>query len=232
MKKKKKLICLILFPLLIATLTFMSISGCSEYDGEYYEVKYSEEFKEYLGISKINPDQEWGFENYNTRAKENKLEINGRIIVEDLLSHPSLKPRKSDWDYNDAVFDYNIQEDYTTITLLAAMGTIPIYIAEKEIHEAFGTFPSTIVDTRKQTQYQPVTWKFKTISLNPNDIPIYIKTPQHVYEITATKGHAPSKINVDQDFDWIDEGEHVVEKYPRFKDYAEKGEWKNNEWYR
>ena len=394
----------------------MFISGCSEYDGEFYEVKFNKAFLEYLGISEINQDQEWGFENYNTRAvvdkwdmtdypkelepkaitqhekevvtewfsnnpgftgsivnwdcffiqhvsgkyyedgvwhhydpnrirngydsnywdteftqsfildhlkadgehvydynstmgnkivymknsstkdfscqlswnnaeihnykmaeievdgekgmyigfsawntvedngtkelhadrkyycddwilkitpgKETMPGINGRIIVEDLLSQPSLKPRKSDWDYNDAVFDYNIQEDYTTITLLAAMGTIPLYIAEREVHEAFGTFPSAIVDTRKQTQYQPVTWKFKTISQNPNDIPIYIKTPQQVYKLTATKGHAPSKINVGQDFDWMDEGEHIAGRYPRFKEYAEKGEWKNNEWNR
>lgn len=81
-----------------------------------------------------------------------------RIICEDLSAKAS-DNENSDWDFNDVVFDIQLVENNTKaeITLLAAGGTLPLCIGDKdhEVHELFaeanpgkGITTSTMINTR------------------------------------------------------------------------------------
>ena len=73
------------------------------------------------------------------------------IIAEDLAAS------ESDFDYNDCVATATLANEWVArlnanklvahITLLAAGGTMPLYIAGKEVHELFGVPVSTMVNT-------------------------------------------------------------------------------------
>jgi len=81
-----------------------------------------------------------------------------RIICEDLSAKAS-DNENSDWDFNDVVFDIQLVDNDTKaeITLLAAGGTLPLCIGDKdhEVHELFaeanpgkGITTSTMINTR------------------------------------------------------------------------------------
>ena len=75
----------------------------------------------------------------NTTIEEpNKV----RIMAED-LNATAVKAEgdieKSDWDFNDVVFDVTFNEDGTaTVQLVAAGGVLPLTVDGHEVHEAFG----------------------------------------------------------------------------------------------
>ena len=161
-----------------------------------------------------------------------------RIIAEDLGASNG-----SDFDYNDVVFDafvYSAWNNATgrneiraTITLLAAGGTLPIYIGSKddrfEVHEAFGVSTSTMVNTiaGKKNEYAPVQ---KDIFIavnnydkeyNVNDIQVEVQYGGGDSAILYTlKGEAPQKICVEPTFDWCDEYQNISNMHPLFKDYV------------
>ena len=161
-----------------------------------------------------------------------------RIIAEDLGASNG-----SDFDYNDVVFDAFVystwngvtgrNEKRAVITLLAAGGTLPIYIGSGEdrfeVHEAFGVSTSTMVNTiaGKKNEYYPVQ---KDIFLavdnydkqyNVNDIPVGVKYGEgNSAFLHALVGDAPEKICVKPTFDWCDEYQNISIKYPSFKEYV------------
>ena len=161
-----------------------------------------------------------------------------RIIAEDLGSSNG-----SDFDYNDVVFDAFVYRTWNgvtgrneiraTITLLAAGGTLPIYIGSNddrfEVHEAFGVSTSTMINTiaGKKNEYTPVK---KDIFLavdnydnkyNVNEIPVEVQYGKGDSAfLHALKGVAPEKICVVPTFEWCDEYQNISTKYPLFKDYV------------
>lgn len=161
-----------------------------------------------------------------------------RIIAEDLGASNG-----SDFDYNDVVFDAFVYSGYNNatgrnekravITLLAAGGTLPIYIGSGEdrfeVHEAFGVSTSTMVNTiaGKKNEYAPVQ---KDIFLavdnydkkyNVNDIPVEVQYGEGESSfLHALVGEAPEKICVKPTFDWCDEYQNISDKYPSFKEYV------------
>ena len=161
-----------------------------------------------------------------------------RIIAEDLGASNG-----SDFDYNDVVFDAFVystwngvtrrNEKRAAITLLAAGGTLPIYIGSGEdrfeVHEAFGVSTSTMVNTiaGKKNEYYPVQ---KDIFLavdnydkkyNVNDIPVEVKYGEGESGfLHALVGDAPEKICLKPTFDWCDEYQNISDKYPSFKEYV------------
>jgi hypothetical protein len=68
-----------------------------------------------------------------------------RIIAEDL----TWGSENGDFDFNDVIFDVQLINNGSIIkiTLLAAGGTLPLYIAGVEVHEKFGVSTSTMVNT-------------------------------------------------------------------------------------
>ena len=161
-----------------------------------------------------------------------------RIIAEDLGASNG-----SDFDYNDVVFDAFVYSTWNgvtgrneiraAITILAAGGTLPIYIGSKddrfEVHEAFGVSTSTMVNTiaGKKNEYAPVQ---KDIFIavnnydkeyNVNDIQVEVQYGGGNSAILYTlKGEAPQKICVDPTFDWCDEYQNISTRYSLFKDYV------------
>ena len=176
-------------------------------------------------IVRIVPAKMLGDEEKNTQ----------RIIVEDLGSI-------GDFDYNDLVFDayvYNQNgQTWAKIKLLAAGGTLPVYICgcdEKvEVHDKFGVSTTTMVNTKKGTvdkSYVEFTIKLKnqvSSSFNANDIEVKVDNNGNVIPLTSNVGKAPEKICVDNSFVWCDEKVNVKTVYPNFSRYVSNpsiGKW-------
>ena len=176
-------------------------------------------------IVRIVPAKLKGEEDKNTQ----------RIIVEDLGSI-------GDFDYNDLVFDayvYNKDgQTWAKIKLLAAGGTLPVYICgcdEKvEVHDKFGVSTTTMVNTKKGTVDKSAvefTIKLKneeSSSFNANDIEVKVDNNGNVITLTSNVGKAPEKICVDNSFNWCDEKVNVNTVYPNFSRYVSNpsiGKW-------
>lgn len=181
-----------------------------------------------------------------------------RVIVEDLPAQDaSHQTSKSDWDFNDAVFDVEIKDDdlqYIYITLHACGGTLPlcIYDDDHEVHSLFGFSTTDVVfinaDTDKKiidTNRTPVTFQLPRAYNSQGDlittrddinkyIPVYVKGRDgDIKLLTAYKGEAPAKICVGTDYIWCDESVDIESVYSGFKKWAEEGGlWDNNVWYR
>ena len=161
-----------------------------------------------------------------------------RIIAEDLGASNG-----SDFDYNDVVFDAfvystwngvtNRSEVRATITLLAAGGTLPIYIGNGddkfEVHEAFGVSTSTMVNTKvgHKSDYAPVqkdiyigepSWD-KTYDINNINVEVKYGSGDSAVLVTL-QGEAPQKICVDPKFEWCDENQKISDKYELFNSYV------------
>ena len=161
-----------------------------------------------------------------------------RIIAEDLGASQG-----SDFDYNDVVFDAfvystwnvatNRSEVRAAITILAAGGTLPIYIGNGddkfEVHEAFGVSTSTMVNTKAghKSDYAPVqkeiyigepSWD-KTYDINNINVEVKYGAGDSAVLVTL-KGEAPQKICVKPTFDWCDENQKISDRYELFNSYV------------
>lgn len=156
-----------------------------------------------------------------------------RVIVEDLPgSITNFKLNESDFDYNDAVFDVEFRDTEIDITVYACGGTLPLYVAGKEVHGLFN-LPTSYPLINKNKEKDPVTFTIERGNCNnANDIPVYVENEGEKYSITAFEGEAPAKICVGTDYVWCDEGVDIKKTYPKFVDWATKKEYDNNQWYR
>ena len=168
-------------------------------------------------IVRIVPAKMKGEEDKNTQ----------RIIVEDLGSI-------GDFDYNDLVFDayvYNKDgQTWANIKLLAAGGTLPIYICgceeQVEVHNKFGVSTTTMVNTKNGTvDKSPVEFTIKlkneaSSSFNANNIEVKVDNNGNVITLTSNVGKAPEKICVDNSFNWCDEKVNVNTVYKNFSKYV------------
>ena len=139
-----------------------------------------------------------------------------------------------DFDYNDLVFDayvYNKDgQTWAKIKLLAAGGTLPVYICgcdgQVEVHDKFGVSTTTMVNTKKGTvDKDPVEFTIKlnnatSSSFNANDIEVQVENNGNVMTLTSNVGRAPEKICVDNSFNWCDEKVNVNTVYPNFSKYV------------
>lgn len=149
-----------------------------------------------------------------------------RVIAEDLSVD-----EKSDFDFNDVVFDvkFNYPAGKTTIILQAAGGTLPLYIAGKEVHGLFGVSETTMVNTGRGVTKAPVTFVLDAAYNDANNIEVAVKKDGVVIPITAVRGQVASKIAVKPNYDWCSEREDIEAKYPSFGKYV-KGEIGDNWW--
>lgn len=148
-----------------------------------------------------------------------------RIIAEDLGN------ATSDFDYNDVVFDAYIENGRAYITLLAAGGTLPLYVAGEEVHAKFGVSDKTMVNTEAEggATVKPVSYDVAVNYTEVKDIPIEVyKVGGEKLELTVTAGGAAEKIAVKTTYKWTTERQHIWQKYPKFNEYV--GD-KNVTWY-
>lgn len=134
---------------------------------------------------------------------------NKMIIAEDLGVSSG-----SDFDYNDVVFGV----DGNVITLLAAGGTLPLYIDGVEVHNAFGVPTSTMVNTVNFYEYPPIQFTIGNYTLQ--NIPIRVEGKAGEYFIPWFKGEPSAKICVDHGFIWSKERVPIQTTYPLFKEYV------------
>jgi len=158
-------------------------------------------------IVKISPAE------YNKTIKES-----GRVICEDLGAAD-----KSDFDFNDVVFDVDLYTDGTyKITLQAAGGTLPLTVGGVEVHDKFDVNTNVMVNTGIGLPRNPVSYTVNTPVSNIIDIPIFVKNQTEVWPIEAPIGKAPQKLCVSKNFRWCKEyAEHAIQlAYPNFEKWV------------
>ena len=160
------------------------------------------------------------------------------IIAEDLSAQGD-----TDFDFNDVVFTVEYTSTTTAkVTLYAAGGTLPLKVAGREVHDAFGyanpdaeTGKYKMINTGDKADVNDVApvVLFENLSvdksLRGNDIVIEVdkgsKNEQGVYvenwiTLTATGGEPAAKLCVGTDFatgnKWCAERESIKTKYPVF----------------
>ena len=171
------------------------------------------------------------------------LSYDGRIMAEDLTPKD-----KSDWDFNDVVFDYKINADGTVnILLQAAGGTLPLSIGgsldgenpildaegnvanSQEVHALFGlTTTRTMVNTGDGVNKPAVSFKLSDKDYSQaSDILICVKKTVNGVEewipITAYQGKPAAKFVTNSDVDWVDEHASIKGAYPQFIPYVQSG---------
>ena len=174
-----------------------------------------------------------------TEAKPN-TKYDGRIMAEDLTVQS-----KSDWDFNDVVFDYKINTDGSLdILLQAAGGTLPLSIGgsldgndqpildaegnvanSQEVHALFGlTTTKTMVNTGDGVTKSAVSFKLTDKTYTSNDqILICVKKDGNWIPITAYEGEPAAKFVTNSDVNWVDEHANILGAYPEFEDYVQRG---------
>ena len=140
---------------------------------------------------------------------------------------------KSDFDFNDVVFDVTFdspEQGKTTITLLAAGGTLPLYVGGQEVHAKFGVPTKTMVNTGVGARKDPVSFELNdTFGYNANNILVEVEKEGERTTITAIRGMVASKIAVKPNYEWCKEKQDIEAKYPNFGKYV-KGEGEDNWW--
>jgi len=148
-----------------------------------------------------------------------------RVIAEDLTA-----AEKGDFDFNDVVFDVKFGNP-NIITIVAAVGTLPLYVAGREVHALFNVSTSTMVNTGsgKHIDKQPVSFEYSAnLGWDANNVPVYVVKNGVEVPLEANQGYAPGKICVEPYYDWCDERQDISEKYPLFMQYV--GD-QNVKWY-
>ena len=169
-------------------------------------------------------------------------ETNEIVVIGEDLTIDDVKP---DFDFNDVVFKvtWNKTQNKVTVKLLAAGGTLPLYVDGKEIHAEFAKVnpdkvivTTTMINTAKNAHYAYKTPSFEvenpsgtTIEEIAANIDVYAVKFGEPVRLAAPTGGVPSKIAVMTDFlnaGWCDEREDIDEKFtdngtPLFKNYVQ-----------
>lgn len=145
-----------------------------------------------------------------------------RIMCEDLGT-------TADFDFNDIVID--VKNDWsgypesendwtgaTIVTVRAAGGTLPAYVAGKEIHELLGVNTSDMVNTGLKSVPVAV-FRIPKVA-NAKDIEIKIGSDSGTWELKTATGAAPQKICVPNNVKWNKEYKSIKLSYPDFENYV------------
>lgn len=144
-----------------------------------------------------------------------------RIICEDLNANNG-----SDFDFNDVVFDATYEDGKTIITVLAAGGTLPLYVQGREVHELFGVSQSTMVNTGLHPE-SPKSFTIDSV-IAPWDIEVAVMKEKELIPLKAEVGQPAAKIAVSPSFVWCSERADIREIYPDFTKYVQNT---NVNWY-
>lgn len=157
-----------------------------------------------------------------------------RIICEDLNANGG-----SDFDFNDVVFDASYEEgsNKTTVTVLCAGGTLPLYVDGREVHKLFADANPTLNITETTmintngvdcvNGLEPVSFEIDHI-VAPWDITIAVMKQNILIPLKAEVGSPASKIAVDPSFVWCNERDDIRKIYPNFINYVKDT---NVDWY-
>ena len=181
-------------------------------------------FKGYLN-GKDFCDGDDNYTDWIVRISPAELKYDGRIMGEDLSAEES-----GDFDFNDVVFDYRLNNDETaTVKLRAAGGTLELYVggeanADKtaiinghEVHAEFGVGIGTMVNTGVATGTEdPAPFSVACKDNDPINIKIWVKKGTTFMELTAHTGKPASKFKTKTTTKWCDEYISIINPYPSF----------------
>lgn len=149
-----------------------------------------------------------------------------RVMCEDLGA------AKSDFDYNDVVFDVKFIKNGSKFTadilLQAAGGVLPLYIGNKEVHELFKVPVSTMVNTTAghHNDVEPVHFTVELPGNNYttawdaiNALPVKVITDGGEVLLTTNPGRPAEMIAVPVTTDWSDEQVSIKNTYPKFANW-------------
>lgn len=186
------------------------------------------------------------------------LDFNDVVFDVDIYQHYEAGTRYYYTIYSDGRKVLDRTEPYSTldratytaeITLQAAGGTLPLTVAEREVHAAFGVGITTMVNTRDDNSTTQGTYvnelpavflgTFTPSQLSPGkqdtdpiyamDIPIVVQYENAVNELGSSLGGAPAKIFVpNHTTKWSVERKLMTLAYPKFANYVKN---KNIEWW-
>jgi hypothetical protein len=160
-----------------------------------------------------------------------------RVIAEDLNAS-----EKSDFDFNDVVFDVvKAENNKTTLKLIACGGIYKLTVGGVEVHGVFGeaakadgTYP--MINTGKGPEYEPKEFQIAGEYKTPADIKnisiiVYKPGNENGIELTATKGKPACKVLVDDAFDVIPENKDISNEYGNFTNYVQ-GKFDGDFWWK
>jgi hypothetical protein len=220
--------------------TYTVIDGATiGYDGFYYICFdfLANGDNEQPANKNMGVDRNYNYEDWIVRISPATFKAAKRIIAEDLAAD------ESDFDYNDVVFDATLANEWLAsenanklvahITLRAAGGTMPLYVADKEVHELFGVDTGTMVNTgrvsRPYVQFTAIIgepdWN-STKSIK--DITVRVLTNNGEITLQSNKGEASEKLCVDNTYVWCSERQPIQNKYPDFVRFVSD---RNVKWY-
>jgi hypothetical protein len=170
-----------------------------------------------------------------------------RVIAEDL----SAGAEKSDFDFNDVVFDVKFDASNAKVKILAAGGTLPLCLGlngtpneEWEVHKLFKVDTNYMVNTNAQSKglngnnkdadkyvELPLAIGVADAAEANSKINVYVKKNGEWVELTAQQGKAASKVAVGTDYDWCDERENIDAKFENFPGFVQ-GEYSWDTWYK
>lgn len=167
-----------------------------------------------------------------------------RIIAEDLSATEA-----SDFDFNDVVLDVDCSTTPATITLVAAGGTLPLYIqvagTDKsfEVHELFaeanpnaGITVKTMINTGMgpQVPVLDITTKLNVNIANAAEAKdkLLLKVEKNgvLQEMEAPVGEPASKLAVDTSFKILKERQSIKGEYPLFVEWATENNFTSKWW--
>ena len=160
-----------------------------------------------------------------------------RVIAEDLNAS-----EKSDFDFNDVVFDVvKVENNKTTLKLIACGGIYKLTVGGVEVHGVFGeaakadgTYP--MINTGKGPEYEPkefqIDGEYKTPA-NIKNIKIIVYKPSYEngIELEAQTGKPACKILVDDTFGVIPENKDISNEYGNFTNYVQ-GKFDGDFWWK
>ena len=186
----------------------------------------------------MSVERDYKFRDWILRISDAKFKGAKRIVAEDLAISEA-----TDADYNDIVFDATLANEWVAslnanklvahITLRAAGGTKPLYVAGHEVHELFGVPVSTMVNTglvsRPIVQFTEILgdadW---SNSKNIKDIPVTVETDGGIITLRTNVGEPSEKLCLSTSYVWCSERQPIQNKYPDFVRWVTD---RNYQWY-
>ncbi len=183
--------------------------------------------------TKMNEDdieaRDYYFNDWVIRVSPGFYRNSNRVFVEDLIANDLSQVDKSDWDFNDAVFDVAFKADnnkqIAIVTLWAAGGTKSLTVGGKEVHQLFGQTTTTMINTNATNGVdglQPVIFR---VDLGTVDWTKTYTADEVVVKVGSTvldapQGKAPQKVVVSNTTRWMKERVIITDGYAKFADYA------------
>lgn len=171
-----------------------------------------------------------------TEAKTGTSELVVRIIAEDLNAKAEDSEaakdgiEDSDWDFNDVVFDVRYTSETTAmVKIVGAGGILPLYVANREVHELLGQ-KGPDEEGFYKIQNSGTSEEFEVTNINKSnkgsDIPVFVKRPTTsggdvTLELKAPVGQPAAKICVKPTFKPCNERQDIRKKYPLFAKWVQ-----------